>query len=841
MNTYEFSFDEAETLQRISHFLPKQAPLKDFIHHNSLHAFDEHPFETALVHAKKIFGYRTTLSLSEYQDLYAKGRINKDVFRKVLVEEVGAESAAEWHAKMFQKEKSTRQSKRIGALRRLWKTRRHLDLDAAVHDQLFRVLCSYLDQGISIWPFPENGEGLLSSIKELECNGITSFFHHPRAKFLLNERGVDLEYLLNILVGDPALYENYLFDQQFAHAGWSGLIDVLEHKSDALFDKREVSLRDVIFFELLLEIDACDRAFDKNWLPLIHSASDVDFKLLQDIEIDNSDLCMQYWQKAYEWTYYNEVLVGLSMESSQINENYVKPVSFQALFCIDDRECSIRRHVEHYAPCCQTYGTPGHFGVPFYYQPQGSSFKTKACPAPFDPTHLILERAAKKKNLQKEHHFSKHSHSFIGGWLLSQTLGFWSAVKLFLNIFKPSLSPATATSFAHMDKFSELSILHHGKKRNGLQIGFTTEEMMDCVENVLRSIGLTSKFADLVYVIGHGSSSINNPYYAGYDCGACSGRPGSVNARVFSDMANRGVVRSELRNRGIEIPESSQFVGGLHDTSRDEIIFYDEQNLKEDLVMQHQANQHIFKQALHYNAKERSRRFISVDTNLPAKKVHEKVKVRSISLFEPRPELNHATNALCIIGNRTLTRNVFLDRRAFLNSYDYQQDPDGKHLLNILNAAAPVCGGINLEYYFSRVDNQKLGAGSKLPHNVMGLIGLANGIGGDLRPGLPSQMIEMHDPIRLMMIVQHKQELVLKAIQQNPSTFNWFKNRWIWLCVLDPITHEKHVFDGTKMKAYDTVPCPIGHIAGLKPFIEESEENLPVMLLESSQLKSQWS
>jgi uncharacterized protein YbcC (UPF0753/DUF2309 family) len=106
---------------------------------------------------------------------------------------------------------------------------------------------------------------------------------------------------------------------------------------------------------------------------------------------------------------------------------------------------------------------------------------------------------------------------------------------------------------------------------------------------------------------------------------------------------------------------------------------------------------------------------------------------------------------------------LFLDRRSFLNSFDYRIDPEGKYLFNILKAAAPVCGGINLEYFFSRVDNQKLGAGSKLPHNVMGLIGVANGYDGDLRPGLPSQMIEIHDPVRLLVIVEHLPEVVSKC------------------------------------------------------------------------------
>ena len=68
----------------------------------------------------------------------------------------------------------------------------------------------------------------------------------------------------------------------------------------------------------------------------------------------------------------------------------------------------------------------------------------------------------------------------------------------------------------------------------------------------------------------------------------------------------------------------------------------------------------------------------------------------------------------------------------------------------------------------------------------MGLIGVANGIDGDLRPGLPAQMIELHDPLRLMIIVEQKTDVVLKAIQNNPATFNWFEKNWVHLTVVDP-------------------------------------------------------
>ncbi len=87
-------------------------------------------------------------------------------------------------------------------------------------------------------------------------------------------------------------------------------------------------------------------------------------------------------------------------------------------------------------------------------------------------------------------------------------------------------------------------------RENDLQIGFTVEEMAARVESVLRGIGLTKEFAPIVYVIAHGSSSANNPHHGAHDCGACSGRPGSVNASVFSFMANHPKVRAIVKLKG---------------------------------------------------------------------------------------------------------------------------------------------------------------------------------------------------------------------------------------------------------------------------------------------------
>jgi uncharacterized protein YbcC (UPF0753/DUF2309 family) len=82
-----------------------------------------------------------------------------------------------------------------------------------------------------------------------------------------------------------------------------------------------------------------------------------------------------------------------------------------------------------------------------------------------------------------------------------------------------------------------------------LQIGFTIDEMSLRVENLLKGIGLINDFAPIIYVVGHGSSSANNPHHGAHDCGACSGRPGSVNARVFAHMANHPKVRAQLSQK----------------------------------------------------------------------------------------------------------------------------------------------------------------------------------------------------------------------------------------------------------------------------------------------------
>lgn len=840
-------FDESHLLHVLKHYLPTQGPLKDFVHHNTLHAFQDMKFYDAIYKASAIFGYQTTLTLTEYRDLYGIKRITPQTLARVIRHRKGDEDFDEWHAKALYAEYDWTREPRIGRLRDEWRQLYSINIDNAVQPLLFRIVCSYIDQGIAISPFPFEDKGLLNALRDLEDHSMVSFFKTKKARDLLYDTSTTLTGLLELLVGNEAYYEQYLYDQQFAHRGWSGIVSTLEDKPESLLYAKNISLKDMIILELLLEVDALTERLGEAWKPLASSITQQPLDMFADEPSTELEEVIKIWQDAFEWSYYDTVLSGvlqtLPLESAKEDAT---PKSFQSIFCIDDREYSLRTYVESLDSKAETFGAPGFFGVEFYFRPAGAKFYDKLCPAPVTPKYLIKEVSKHDAHARAtEIMYTKHSHRLVRGFIFSYLLGIPALGKLIVNLINPTMSPAIADAFAHMDPNAELTIVHTGKKdkEKGLQIGFTVEEMTDRVEKTLRCIGLIKNFSPVVYVVGHGSSSANNPHHGAHDCGACSGRPGLVNARVFAYMANYQPVRELLKTRGLSVPESTQFVGALHDTASDEIMFYDEQVLTDGNKELHDKNARLFDEALDLDAKERSRRFMSISTKQHIKKIRKDIKKRSVSYFEPRPELGHGTNALCVVGPRSLTKRLFLDRRAFLNSYDYTTDLDGELLLNVLSPLGVVCGGINLEYFFSRMDNYKLGAGTKLPHNVMGLVGVANSSDGDLRSGLPLQMVEVHDPVRLLMVVEHYPEVINKVIKSKPDLYEWFSNEWIHLVALHPDEKKLYAFEAGAFVPYAplTKKLPIMHDLSrtfettmkmkTNHILDATQENLPVHII----------
>ena len=321
--------------------------------------------------------------------------------------------------------------------------------------------------------------------------------------------------------------------------------------------------------------------------------------------------------------------------------------------------------------------------------------------------------------------------------------------------------------------------------------GFSVSEQAYGVEAALRLMGFTSGFARLVVMCSHGSTSDNNPYESALDCGACGGNSGLPNARAFASMANNPAVRKVLESRGLKIPGDTHFVAAQHDTTRNDVRIVDLEDVpathRKDLVRLLDDLREAGEQAAH-------ERGLALEGTVASSKRKDsliRASRRSVDWAQVRPEWGLSKNNLLIIGRRDLTRPLNLQGRSFLHSYDYRQDDSGKLLEAIMTAPLIVAQWINMEHYFSTVDNEVYGSGSKVYHNIVGRVGVMSGASSDLRLGLPAQTVldgprPYHEPMRLLAVIEAPRERVEAVIATHPSLERLFHNEWVSLVVCEP-------------------------------------------------------
>ncbi len=795
-------FDLDAAIDHMAHWLPQQGPIKDFVHHNTLHAVQHYPFHEGVALAAKVFGARSYLPLADYQQRFKSGRITHAAI-DWAIEQAGCTVAEQQRLRdtLFETDRHSHYppiSLANYGIRTAWTNHLEVDLNALVHPVIFRLLSNFLDQGISRWALPKEDESFWDCVVRLSLNSLIPLypFHQLRIRELLTQQPEQVILsCLQIMVGDESLYSQYLLEVLLSHPGWSGMVRVIETNPQVLLAPRRISLKQLLAVELLCELAFVDKNKGCDFLSV------AELPKLHSIPLFNKEqlkpevpLKLRIWHEAMEWSLHCELL--LALRDQPVVDSADDAPEVQAIFCIDDRECSLRRYLEELSPKLETFGAPGFFGIDFLYMGLEDVYPVAQCPAVIKPKHLIRESSARLRQSNKtsrqslsKMHFT--SHSLTRGWIYTQTLGLAYAARLMWHVFRPDNRLPDIPSLSEVDVHGQLHLLRETDEPNedGYLLGFSLSEMADRVGGQLRNIGLTKRFAKLVLAVAHGSSSVNNPHFAAYDCGACSGKPGAPNARAFVWMANHAGVRDILRQRGIDIPDGTRFVAAMHNTSRDEISYFDQQSLDESTHKALSRFQTVMHVALQRNARERCRWFELGPKTPNNESAHRHVLSRSASIFEPRPEYNHSNNLYCIVGRRSLTRQLFLDRRAFLQSYDPLLDVNGEILLNVLSAVIPVCGGINLEYLFSRIDNSIYGAGTKLPHNVIGLLGVANGVEGDLRTGLPAQMIEVHEPARLLLVVEQTTAIVDKALTKLGGLRQWLDNEWVRFAACDPHDH----------------------------------------------------
>ncbi|MFI3190006.1 hypothetical protein BCS42_07275 [Crenothrix sp. D3] len=537
------------------------------------------------------------------------------------------------------------------------------------------------------------------------------------------------------------------------------------------------------------------------------------------------------WLTAYETHYQQQFFNALraNYQRGRWAKRDTRPET-QLIFCMDEREESFRRHLEEHNPSLETLGAAGFFGVAMNYQGLDEDNATALCPVVVVPAHNVKEiPLADTEDALDNHNRGRTLNQRITHLLLQSSRNNPLLAHPVIDLFAPitligllgktlrpkaqqqlvasitnKVSPPVATQL-HFTSDSDTIATPEKPK-----LGFTDSEQADRVTNLLRVMGLTNVFAPLVVLFGHGSISQNNPHRAAYDCGACSGRHGGPNARVFAAMANRPEIRKQLAERGITIPADTWFIGAEHNTCNEAIEWYDLSELPITLQSAFNKLQGDLNHAQQMSAHERCRRLASAPRNPTPDAALHHIQERATDFSQARPELGHATNAAAVVGRRSLTQGAFFDRRVFLISYDPTQDLEGKILEGILLAVGPVGAGINLEYYFSSVNNDRFGCGTKVPHNITGFFGIMDGTSSDLRTGLPQQMIEIHEAMRLQLLVEAKTSVLEQIYERQESLRELIAGGWLHLSAKDPDSNDIYVFErGTGFVLWQADPIEL--------------------------------
>jgi len=307
-------------------------------------------------------------------------------------------------------------------------------------------------------------------------------------------------------------------------------------------------------------------------------------------------------------------------------------------------------------------------------------------------------------------------------------------------------------------------------------------------------MGLTENFAPLVVFCGHGSTTENNAYATALDCGACGGRHGAPNARILASILNGNEVRNEIRTLGIDIPHDTIFLAAEHNTTTDDVELYSE-GISDRFATQLQALKQSLEFARNENSLWRSRQ-MGVMTN--EREASKATALRAKDWAQVRPEWGLARNAAFIVGPRWLTRDISLDGRSFLHSYEWEKDIDSSSLTTILTAPMVVAQWINAQYFFSTLDNVAFGGGSKITKNITGKIGIMQGNASDLMNGLPLQSVFIsddepyHNPIRLTVVVYAPKTKIDEIIKQQQILQKLFGNGWVLMICHDPKERQKY-------------------------------------------------
>lgn len=477
----------------------------------------------------------------------------------------------------------------------------------------------------------------------------------------------------------------------------------------------------------------------------------------------------------------------------------------QFVFCIDVRSEPFRRQLESVGDY-QTIGFAGFFGLPIQIANNDLDKSYPACPVLLKARCTVNERLVdhlandhknkKKINLLKQF-YQVSKYGFTTPFILVELLGFFSFLWMGFKTISPRLSALLKSKLVGIIR-PKLPVEVILDNENCVE-GISFEAQCHFAESALKMMNLTQNFSQIIIFCGHGSITNNNAYASALDCGACGGHDGAPNARVLAAILNARKIRNHLNERGIFIPEDTQFLAALHNTATDSVEIFESRNSEiKDKVLIEKIRSDLSLASKKAN-QIRIKNFDLKNTQCASKELFD----RSVDWAQTRPEWGLAGNAGFIIGPRSLTKNIDLEGRYFLHDYHFESDNDSAILKTILTAPMIVAQWINAQYLFSTINNIAFGSGSKITHNITGKIGIMQGNASDLMNGLPLQSLfsndtdSFHEPIRLMVVVHAPRQKISALIFQESILNKLFSNGWVLLSCIDPIDDKIYQLDRT--------------------------------------------
>lgn len=766
-------------------------PLDRLIAVNPYWGFVSQPIEDAAAHLTALSGTRMVMPRAWYRARYQEQTLTERHIQLAIEQSGSALDATKVLACLEAPEPAESRYPTVVDVIDASRDLSHaVSYDELVTRQLSQACAAYVDRAQASWPLSREG-GFYAGFRRLLAEDASPRLLVGRAGLAAASRALPTEprallrHALEVLGVTPSEREDYLTALLLSILGWASAFAFTrwEARLTGGDDEDIVHLLAArLTWELLLyqEVASADvrqtvrraRASFRSRPLAARTAGEAEWVL----------------QRAVEVAYQQRLVPDVEAETASAPDEAPRA---QLVFCIDVRSEVMRRSVEAEGQDLHTLGFAGFFGLTAVYQPLRGPARAQL-PGLLAPSLQIADRGPRQSQAGAAVARSAEGLGLVKELSRNPVATFSWVEALGLG----ALGALVRDTFALGDGGADPLRTHaHAHSLVPTLVGPDGEELplarrVTLAGNVLRGMSLTARFGRLVVLFGHAATSDNNPQAAGLQCGACGGQSGEVNARALAGLLNDRAVRAGLVNEGIAIPETTRFVGGVHDTTTDDLRLYDLDGLAET----HADDVARLRRDL-LGASERARRARAASMGLDGlgdQALQATLRRRSRDWSEVRPEWALARNAAFIAAPRERTRGLDLDGRVFLHEYRPAEDEGFRVLEQIMCAPMVVAHMIGMQYYASTVDNPRYGSGNKVLHNVVGgTVGVFEGAGGDLRIGLALQSLHdgsdwVHTPQRLSVLLEAPRDAIDAVVTKHALVRDLVENEWLFLFSIEP-------------------------------------------------------